>query len=298
MKTLQRYLKRLQANEDGVTMTEFVITLPVFIIIFVGIVELTNVQNAANDAHLLAINHMWWQAHDSMTSDGDSVWADPSIRPPALPDPGPACREQGGERYIDCLKYDDHKYTRLAEYGTLAEAIGAADFDEVRQWWSIAENHQAYSNSNFTEVDLRMYEAVYKGSSTWGDYALRATRDAGADPVTIPMAIDLPNSMPDFESKVGGKGVSPLAWGAGTRYGLARGDVSTSVTTTTGTRSFRVVYETYAPSRPHDSPGQAMKTVGTARLLMEESGYERVLGFEHERRLEGFYEGNLVEGNP
>lgn len=55
-------------------MTEFVITLPIFITIFVGINGLGQLQQGATQAHFVANRVMWETAMEVMESEPDSDW--------------------------------------------------------------------------------------------------------------------------------------------------------------------------------------------------------------------------------
>jgi hypothetical protein len=67
---LRQLLGRLHADQDAVTLTEFVITLPIFIILFAGMLKFNKVADAAIDHKVLASKNLWtnvYSAEDEMS---------------------------------------------------------------------------------------------------------------------------------------------------------------------------------------------------------------------------------------
>jgi hypothetical protein len=59
---LRTRLQRLHQEDDGTTLTEFVICLPVFIIVFMGLIDLYKMQNTSVEIQIMATKNMWKEA--------------------------------------------------------------------------------------------------------------------------------------------------------------------------------------------------------------------------------------------
>lgn len=285
-------------------MTEFVIVLPVFIMIFVGIVQLHRMQKAVNRAHIMANKAMWEQAKKVRESSPASKWGDPGQVAEVAPEPDPDgdCK---AERYHECAGFDWNKYKRLVDYGTFGEALSGARFEEITEWLDIHENNTNYDEDG--PVDLRMYHEIYDTSDVWGSYAVTATWDRAHSrrEFEIPHgkergALDAFNnatlSKPQTTNLVGGK-KSAFAYAAGTRYGLVLGNAVETASTSVRDFDYEVEYQTLAPPRPMEKDEEAMFTVGTGRLLMTDSGFDKIPGFEYDVRLDRFEIDSLGEGD-
>ena len=285
-------------DERGAVMTEFVILLPVFVMLFVGIVHLNRLQRAVNEAHIEANVQMWAGATDVTLSRPDSEWGNPMKVEQVAPEPDSGCP---AERYHECAGFDWNKYKRLNDYGTFGEALSSANFEEVQQWLDREENREEFLDEN-GEVDLRFYDTVYNADSVWGEYAIEATWDrAHLDGDWEIPAGNPPGAFAAFEkarldgSKLVGGKLSAFAYGAGTRYGLVIANETTEESSIWGVREFEVEYQTLAPPRPMEMDDEEMFTVGTPKLLMTDSGFDLIPGFEYDFRLGGFEIDTLTE---
>jgi hypothetical protein len=281
-------------------MTEFVIMLPVFILIFVGIVQLHRLQQAVNRAHIMANKSMWEQAKEVQESSPASEWADPGRVAEVAPEPAENCP---AERYHECAGFDWNKYKRLVDYGTFGEALSGARFEEITDWLDRHENATNWLNEDGS-IDLRMYHEIYDTSDAWGAYAVTATWDrAHSDRAfEIPHgleqgALDHFNNatLEDDDTPLVGGQKSAFAYAAGTRYGLILGNAVESASTTAGTFDYEIEYQTLAPPRPMEKDDEGNFTVGTSRLLMTNSGFDKIPGFEYDVRLDGFTIGTLEQ---
>lgn len=296
MRLSMKKWRQLWGEEKGSVMTEFVITLPIFVMMFVGIVELNKTERAMNEVHIMANKMMWETSIEVMKSSPASEWGDPHKVANVAPEPESGCP---AERYHECAGYDWNKYKRLNDYGTIGEMLSGADFETVAEYLDRNENKSLFDLEE--EVDLRMYESVYETRDVWGEYAINATWDRGYEAHTIPPG-EPPGAFTVFanarlEDGTGlyGGGPSMMAYGAGTRYGLILANVQKELQTKLGNVDLEYEYQTVAPSRPMETDREEYFTVGTSRLTMKDSGFEEIPGFEYEFRLDGFYIDTLVE---
>lgn len=300
MKThFQSILSRFHRRDAGAVMTEFVIMLPIFVMLFVGIVELNRLQRAANKAHVMANKLMWETSVEVMTSPPNSMWADPHQVEEIAPEPPATC---SSDRYHECAGFDWNKWKRLVDYGTFGEGLSAARFEEVQEWLDIAENRSRWLAGE-EEIDLRMYDTVYNADSVWGEYALIATWDRAHSENSVVIPLGEPvgalgyfnNASLDGAPLVGGT-PSMFAYGAGTRYGLIVANHVESVSTRFNSFDYEVEYQTLTPPRPMEMDNEEVFTVGTPRLLLQDTGFDRIPGFEYEFELTGFGLDLLEEG--
>ena len=131
-------LERIAAEERGSVLTEFVITLPLFIMIFSGIVGLHKLQDSAGRAHVAANRTMWELADEVAKSEPESKWGDPA----RIGRYESVQREEN-----ETFSYDQTKFMRLFELGTLGEAMTGANYDQVAGWSpetleNIAQSHR------------------------------------------------------------------------------------------------------------------------------------------------------------
>ena len=291
MHSLIPSMRSLLRNQSGAVMTEFVIMLPIFVMLFIGIVELNKLQRAVNRAHIMANQLMWTTTVEVMISPPNSEWASPHQVEEIAPEPSGGCT---AERFHECADFDWNKWKRLVDYGTFGEAISAANFEEVREWLDIAENRSRWLAGE-EEIDWRMYEEVYADNTVWGEYALIATWDRAHSQNEIVIPEGQPVQALSFfnNASLDGAGLvdgtpSMFAYGAGTRYGLIEAKHEEM--------GFEVEYQTLAPARPMEMDNEEVFTVGTPRLLMDDTGFDRIPGFEYEFELHGFGFDPLEEG--
>ena len=250
-------------------MTEFVITLPVFITVFLGIIGLWQFQDAATRAHPVANRLMWEQAYESANSEPSSSWGDPG-------DYDPFTREDK-----DTIGYDQAKFMRLSDQGTLGEALTGSNFAESSQWRFGREMGEPPNPCAFCVWDF-VYglDDLGMGSA----YAYLGTADSR-------WVTDVPRNVePEIQPMLGTfptKPKSRLAYGAGTRYGIAYGQASRSVSWKGMSATFTPGYQVTAPSRTLETADEAFGTVSAARVQMERHFYRDMPGFEIGRVLEG-----------
>lgn len=291
LKSIMQAFARPLRDDRGAVMTEFVILLPVFVMLFVGIVELNKLQRLANKVHIKANQMLWVGAVEVEESAPNTKWGDPKNVDEIAPPPPENC---DAERYHECAGFDWNKYKRLNDYGTFGEAISASDFENVREYLDREENLANWRDEQ--EMDLRLYNEVYDADAVWGAYALSATWDRHHSDSSFLIPPSFPaGAFPEFEGAnlngaplVGGK-KSAMAYGAGTRYGLV---VSSAAEAEANSQ---IEFQTLAPPRAMDADDEEVFTVGTSRLLMRGTGFDRIPGFEYELELAGFNIEDLEE---
>lgn len=267
--------RRLHLDQRGTAMTEFVITLPAFIVIFGGIVGLHKLQDSATRAHPMAYRAMWEQAYAVANTEADDPeWADPG----AFEYDRQIFRETEDRPLFG---YDQAKGMRLHDYGTLGEALNGEDFEQASQWRFQLEGARDDTCTHCA------YDAVHKQDGAeynQAGFAYFATWDAGAFPMPIPT--DVAPEIAGMKAVVGaGPMNSVLAYGAGTRYGI----VVASATTVSEWRGIVKVtspqYQVTAPSRTMEDDAEGRHTVATVRVMLEKekAAMSDIPGFEVER---------------
>jgi hypothetical protein len=259
-------LRDLGRDERATAMTEFVITLPVFVAIFLGINGLARLQDAATRAHPEANRLMWEQAQAVANSEPDSVWADP----------GAIGRYQSASVRSDLntYGYDRTKAMRRYDFGTLGEAMNGAEFEQTRNWPFRFENAQEDECSDCARDWVGGDVDVLPG------YAVNATTDNGVFRPTLPSVDPEFADMRAVFSSTRPK--SHLAYGAGTRYGLVYGVASREVTWKRFTTTFEPQYQVTAPPRTLETTEEAFGSVATARVELERWEWADLPGFEFE----------------
>ena len=263
-------MKRFLANEDGTALTEFVITLPVFITVFLGIVGLYTLQDAATRAHPVANRMLWTEAYAVATSEPDSRWGDPTV----VSDYDRS--KFNGDR--DTFGYDDSKYMRLDDHGTIGEAVTGADFEAVSQW---RFRQQGDSDTLCNDCSS---EYIYNQDEARSDtytYVVHATNDTG---LKLPYPDSVEPEIAGMRALLAGgdRPNSRLAYGAGTRYGLVAGMASRSAYWKGIGATFSPQYQVVAPPRTMDTTQEARVSVATARVDMEATDFVETFGFETE----------------
>jgi hypothetical protein len=260
---MRRALAALLHDQRATALTEFVITLPIFITIFLGITGLAKLQDAATRAHAEANRAMWEQAHESANSEPDSVWGDPAANG-SYEDLKPEDRDTFG--------YDQTKFMRLHDFGTLGEAMSGANFAETKDWKFRLEDGEE-------NCERCVQKWVYGGELLQPGYAAIATNDGGiyqefrprVDPEFEAMAALFPKQIP-----------SRYAYGAGSRYGIASGRASREVSWKRWHATFTPQYQVTAPSRTLEEDGEAFATMATARVELERWEWADIPGFQIE----------------
>lgn len=237
--------------QQGTTMTEFVITLPIFVIAFLGIVGLHQIQDAATRAHPAANRALWQMAYEVANSEPSSQWGDPAFE-----------GDYKGMDFDD-LGYEEAKNLRRHEQGTLAEALNGANF-ESRNWRFRAQSVSESECILCVTEEVYGYEkehgmvAIYGSYVRW-DSALR----------TPPMPERMEPELRVFTPYIGSPSKSRLAYAAGSRYGVVGAAGESSVEWKRWKQTFTPQYQVAAPPKTLEEDDEAFATVGQARVELE-----------------------------
>ena len=243
-------------------MTEFVITLPIFITIFIGITGLHQLQDGATRAHPVANRAMWQLATEVANSEPTSKWGDPS----RLGKYEDLEREDN-----ETFGYDETKHMRLYDYGTLGEAMSGANYTETAQW--------GFRDENRGECEDCTYDFVTENHYLSSGFTANAITDQGAIVERLPAHVDqeyqaMRNTFPENPPK------SRLAYGAGSRYGIVQGVAARSVEWFGWKQTFKPQYRITAPSRTLETEDEAFGSVSVARVELERWEWADVTGFQ------------------
>lgn len=271
---LREALARFREDERGAALTEFIIILPVFLIIFSGILKLSKLQSATVQAKIATTGQLWAQANAVQRDQGI-----PGLSTVAHMTPGAAAskangilgsRQRGYLNYSDQL--DDTKFAGLNINGTAGESGRALSR-------SIGPGQSIESQTNLQgRIEEDMNNVVDGPTGFTGDLV-----NDGQSPSGMTSG---PSLLSKLSSVASASGARP-AIGAGIRYGLVSASFGpqaiplkvTTVTISTG-------YDTLVAPVPMSTDSASFNTVGTVRLsLRNYQDYKGLLGIEYTNRL-------------
>lgn len=226
-------------DERGVAMTEFVIMLPVFVTLFVGIVNLSKLEVASARVKYIAATTMW---DNAMAIDDDErpVVVDTDHGLPFIAAPQ-AMNQISGNSSPQGDPAAQWKNAELMTWGSQGEAEGAGVIaNGSSNSWELGSD---FSEDMTDDSMLNMLSAT-------GSSALMVFN------VSVPYSV----------------GNTRHAGAIGTRYGLVTGENSKSITAGYFNANFNANYDVLVS--PVSVPGSAfheLVTVGFSRLAAEDS---------------------------
>ncbi|MEC9396124.1 MAG: TadE family protein [Myxococcota bacterium] len=268
----------LHHDEEGTTITEFVLLLPVFITIFAGMLNLSRLQHNSVEAHVSASKMIWDQAIPVQKDDVSSGYTSYS--------------EAQNRSAQNLAQRTDQPHNNLRSFltnrwnesGTLGDSM-----------YMIDETYNSYlklGNDQETEFDLNQYHRM--GSSgamkrllqleSEGNSDLRLEMTDNINPlVSTPMArlmlddsINSPvsttprvNKLLDASSQIAGQSGSRMAIGAGIRYGNVGVTVSRDANVAGIDFELDANYDMLVAPVAYELQNQQIRTIGVSRLGME-----------------------------
>jgi hypothetical protein len=242
----QRSLGKLHSDEDGVAMTEFVICLPVFIIIFIGMVDLYKLSNAGVAIQIQATARMWTNAIEVQKSGPLSL--SPHMNATVA---GGQALSKVGEREMSAVK----RALYSAEY---AGMLTTGHFGE------------SYANTILVESVFR----VNMGLPTPG----------GKVKATVGQVVDAQGIVTKKMVNDGIGGLWPGV-GAGIRYGLVNGKAEQTVATRLGSSTLKAGFDVNVAPYAHKGALDHGTTMITARMqLMSRPLFQTLYGINSSQR--------------
>jgi hypothetical protein len=252
---LTRMAARLRTDERGTSMTEFVICLPVFILIFIGIVNLNKLQQESLAVKMRATNKMWSQAIPVQKSNQAARML-------------PVAQGIAAGAHIG-----SHFRYPIADGIGIASAGGLTGFGHFGESWGMTLPVDAMANIG---VELAMQGNKVYGTSSDVYY----TRDIVDDGI-IKSSPSGSGPLGALNSLVSAAGVR-AAVGAGIRYGLATGEDKATVTFAGQNFELSAGYDVLVAPKP---TAEAI-TIAVTRLGVESyKPFNGVLGIEWSNKL-------------
>lgn len=266
-----RWLNSFGADESGATLTEFVIVLPVFILIFAGIMKVTLLQSSTVQLKMAATEELWERA--SEVQRGTRA-PDDHTQPGAA---GPASRNIVNRSQVENDFSDDAD--RSMAVGTLQNGLtGRADAaldtpygrTDIRTQARLQDLPPSTGSSPAPDVDnivRRRNAGINYSASPWTERLVDGTSNARRPPNAPPPVGDM-NISPQGDQSV-------PAFAAGIRYGLVTSDerVKQSVIDALpgySTRDqLRAGYDTLVAPVPITTGPERFRPVGMSRRFME-----------------------------
>ncbi|MFU8806830.1 MAG: TadE/TadG family type IV pilus assembly protein [Bradymonadaceae bacterium] len=264
---IRRWVQRLALDEKGVSMTEFVICLPVFLLIFVGVVNLTKLQNESLAVKIRATNNLWSEAIP-VSQSNISIHMQATIS-----------GASAGTHVVDHFRYPIADTLAVAKYGGLAltghfgeSGVLVTPIDAMADIWFSPPSSNLWDYIIIDPVDHDL------------DLSLTAGPVVNERPLTRDLVDDgLIGPMPSFSGPMAAingaitmLGARP-AMAAGIRYGIVVGEDSGSVEFAGRTHNVSAGYDTLVAPKP--TPEVA--TVLVTRFAVESyKPYSGILGIE------------------
>lgn len=298
-------LRRLHRDERGTTITEFVIVLPVFVLIFSATLALSKVQHVGIETQISASADMWDKAIAIQTS------TDP------MPDPNHMSAALGGQDAESLVSSRAQasssqnlmitRWQRAQEDGHMGEAQ------------AMLEPIQTYMPANF---GLDSYSKLYSAHSRYGESTMTLSGSVGTifDPNSKRAAFNLLNdatnmqALPSFSIQQASNdgtlyplldtvtpegtiyrnaasmtGSSRIAIATGLRYGIAQGKSEVDVIhpMLPGSPTLSAGFDTLiAPKAQQTDEERARSNYISHMTLMNETLYSTLLGIEFEEKFE------------
>jgi|GEM_PF-6908642 hypothetical protein len=280
----------LHHDEEGTTITEFVLLLPVFITIFAGMLNLSRLQHNSVEAHVSASKRLWDQAIPVQKDEETNGFTNYSA---AQNRSAQNIAQRTDQPHNNIRSFLQNRWN---ESGTLGDSM-----------YMISQVHDSYlltGNGN-TEFDLNEYHQFSKSSSAMerllklesegnSDLQLELTENINTL-VSTPMArlvLDDANNTPvsttprvnrllNASSQIAGQSGSRLSIGAGLRYGNVGVTIERDANVAGMDFELDANYDMLVAPVAYENDGQQLRTIGISRLGMEaHTLYSTVLGIE------------------
>ena len=210
------FLARFDDDESGATLTEFVVVLPVFLILFAGILKMTKIQSTTVQLEMAATGQLWYRARE-VQQGTTSVDGSPRGQTGASGTRSDAIvgKRTGTATFSDDMDNALGKAGGLRDNGTLGESAAALRSGNAGG----VEGSAQYDTTNFGP-------GVSGARST--ENAYRRPGRTYRSPVTDDLVYDTGSMSPPPQANtpLGNMNISPsnsettAAHAAGIRYGL------------------------------------------------------------------------------
>lgn len=255
-----RLIQHFHSDEDGSAMTEFVISLPAFLVIFVAIFQFTMVQAAATEVHVRAAKRVWTAA---LPVQKTKMMQDHMVPALSATKSGPIVNARGG--FLSKATDGAAKVIGLPLTGHFGESYAM-----VIKYETLGVARFGLPTGNRVKKSVR--EVVNTG----------VAQRMASDGLSKPSASSGLGALSSVIGSVGGR----MALGAGIRYGLVEGKDEKTVTLPGGVSwTTNAMYDVMVSPYPHSSGTDHAQTVGIVRLTIEECQlYSTILGIESSNR--------------
>lgn len=271
-RSLHRAIARLAGDQQGVALTEFVVCLPVFLLIFVGVVNLNKLQAEGMAVKMRATNNLWTEAIPVQKS---------TFGPRMLPS------VQGG---LAAAHIGSHFRYPLADTVGIASAGGLAGFGHFGESYALVKPVDMMANIWFSPPSFNLWnlfeldppnhdhQLTWKGSNVYNNQ--KYARDL-VDDSTVKSLPPAPGLLGFANAALTVSGARP-AIAAGVRYGLAVGEDQNTVSFAGQNYSLSAGYDVLVAPKPTSE----LMTTGVTRLGIQ--SYKQlnwVLGIERSNKL-------------
>lgn len=291
-------LAQLTHDEDGTTITEFVLLLPVFLLIFIGMINLSSLHHAGLEVNISASKQVWAKALP--------IQMDQDSNAPAF-------------NYNDAKAASNSNLTGRTDPGSPVRTFMQARWNAGEQNGSLGESHamlgSVYSQSiDQTELDLNQFHNL--GSSSPGMSRLLTLSQQGNTNmqfngitpdlnslVTTPMARQLLNDastgMVSASSNTNGllggaqadlssfNNHTLLAQGAGIRYGSVSSKHARTLMIAGNSFELNANYDVLLAPVAYESQATQQRVHGIARFAMEDQlVYNTLLGIQVDEKVD------------
>lgn len=209
--TLVALAGRAHRDERGTALTEFIILLPIFVLIFAGITHLAKLNTAAIRVGGEAYSQMWKKAKDVQTDD-------PGIHV----SPSPAGRTVSTNAGIYRGLQEEPGMQQIVRRETTSHGDGLSSNGHMGE--SFARVSRVHNDVGFREVDADLTGQI-NGVTGDSAYAKRLFDDAPSAQVYFPHHS---GALGAFDGMLDGPGMRPVL-AAGMRYGTVIGNARESV---------------------------------------------------------------------
>ena len=281
-----RKIGELHRDEEGTTITEFVLLLPVFITIFAGMLNLSRLEHNSVEAHVTASKQLWDQALPVQKDDatnGFTTYSDAQTRSAQnianRTDPAKNnIRSFLLNRWNRSGSLGDSNYMIQDIYNT---ALDASEFD-LNQYHELSQSSTAMKrllqleSEGNSDLRLQLTDNINPLVST--QMARLVLDDANNSPVANAPSV---NKLLDASAQIAGQSGSRLAIGAGHRYGNVASSVSRDATLAGDDFDLYANYDVLVAPVAYETQTQQLRTIGISRLGMDaHTLYSTILGIE------------------
>lgn len=283
----------LWRDEQGTTLTEFVIILPVFLIIFSGMVRLSSFQHKTVEGQITATRKLWTNAliaDETFGTDAtDSSTRSRDFLIGGVLDSRPESRQPSGKfDAVDFEAWDERRWSGLASEGYFGEMSAMVDLTQAPSEFTL-DTYEDYDDrfgpgpDKFTPGDPidDLVETDGARRLLRDDQPTSSQVDPAGNP--LPAGIEFPFQPSYAGSAITLTGSTNMSFGAGARYGLA---------TSIHQDNFRGIsigaeFDVHMAPRPHQNDNEQIRTTTTTRMTLQQIDlYNTVLGLEKSESLQ------------